>query len=327
MTERWVVGGVAAELATRLRASSSFIRVLLFVAMWLQPAGILVAYGAAALLLPRGGARVPQWSGLVACTRFGAVLVLIALPAAGGLTLDEFFSSGPATWIPLGGVTAAALIALFAWRPAIDEVDESRCRVLVLSALPAVAVAAIVVAGMVLAPGVRWDPVLAALVLALAAALAVFRAAPAALVPAAALGVTALILAGAGARLEGGIGDLGVAPRQDGVVVAERAVGDVRVDLTALPKSATDVWVTARTGVGEVRVVLPPRAVGSADVRVGRGRISPGRLEGEVDARRQLTGVSTVPRRAPLRVRIVAESGFGDVRISRVGARGQGGDF
>ena len=307
---KWVVSGVAAELAARLNASVVFIRVLMVAAFLLAPdRPITAAYVLAALLIPRGGARRPSWSALIAAARFGLLVLIVQVTSAAGMSLDVVFRSGPERWIPLGGIELAALIALFAWRPAVGDLDEQRCRTWVLAGAAVALPPAAVAAGIVLAPDVRWDPILAAALIAVGAGVAVTRE-RAAIVPAAALAGVTLTLATADGRLQGGVGDLALVPRQAEPITARRAIGDVVVDLSALPQATTAVSIDASTGIGAIRVVVPNDARVDADVRIGRGRW--GADEG-FESRRHVTETGR-----GMLVRVAADAGIGEVRLVRM---------
>jgi phage shock protein PspC (stress-responsive transcriptional regulator) len=310
--ERWVVCGVAADLARILRAPVHLIRTLLLVALFFQPTGVLVAYAVTAALLPRGEVRHPSWSGAVALGRLALLLLAPMLLTAGGISVDDLLHSGPAIWVPVGGGALAILIGVIAASPVAGAADETRCRALVLGALPAAAIAAVAAAGMALAPDVRWDRVLPALLVAGATTL-VLPGGRAGIVPMATLAGVVLVLASADARLQGGVGSLDVS----GVRVdeARRAIGDVNIDLRDV--IAPEVDVRASAGVGDVRIVVPRRAIVTADVRVGRGTVPSYRYVRGLNVRRHIERGASTRRRAPLRVRIVAEAGIGTVEIVR----------
>jgi phage shock protein PspC (stress-responsive transcriptional regulator) len=321
-TESWQVGGVAAELARRLRASVWFIRVLLVLALWLQPA-VAFVYAAAALLVPRGASRVPRWSGLVALGRFGLLFAVFVPLSAGGLATDELADAGPEVWLPLAALTAAGLLVLVLSGRSFAVVDEARCRRLVLDALPAAGIAAVAGATLLLAPGVRAERVLAAGVVVLGVALVVrFRAE--AVVPALLLALAALLLASVDARLTGGVGDVRVLAPADaaGTLVVERAVGDVVVDLSQVRTPSGSLTVRASAGVGDVRVITPRKARAEAELRTGRGGVdvAGGDAHGFDVARRADGGPpGTVARPLDLTVRVEASSGVGTVRVDRAG--------
>jgi phage shock protein PspC (stress-responsive transcriptional regulator) len=312
--ERWVVCGVAADLARILRAPVHLIRPLLLVAVFFQPSGVLVAYAVAAALLPRGQVRHPSWSAGVALGRLALLLLAPIVLTTGPISTDDLLSSGPAVWVTTGGVALAILIGVIASSPVAGQVDEARCRTLVLAALPALAIAAGCLAGMWLLPDVRWDRVLPVLVIVGGAGLAVRRG-TAAIVPMALLAGVTLLLASAGARLQGGLGTLEVLGVS--TVEAHRAIGDVNVDLThAIVPVMT---VNASAGIGHVRIVVPRRAIVTLDVRVGRGEIRSGWYSRGLDQHRHATHGAAARRRIPLRVRIVAEAGIGAVEIVHPG--------
>jgi hypothetical protein len=324
-SDRWVVGGVAADLARLLGASAGFIRVLLFVAIVLEPDTMWVVYGLTAVLIPRAGLRRPGWSNLVALARFALLFAIPFVIGAGGVSTDELFKSSPAVWVPVGGIAVAGLIALLASGPPAGEVDDVQSRTQVVAALPAVAVAAAVAAGVVLFPGVHWERVLAAGVVALGLLLAI-RPRRAAIVPVAVLAGAALLLASAQVELRGGVGDVRVtAPSSGGTVVARRAVGDVVVDVRHVAPGET-VTVHAQSGIGDVRVLVPRNADAVADASVGRGNVLPGDPHAGIRLKRHLTGQPS-GRRAPVQLRIVAETGIGSVNVERVTGAVRGGEI
>jgi phage shock protein PspC (stress-responsive transcriptional regulator) len=320
--EGWQVGGVAAELSARLRASVWLIRVVLVLAVWGQPA-VLWVYGAAALLIPRGDSRVPRWSGLVALARFGLLFAVLAPLGAGGVATNDLSNEGPEVWLPLAALSATGLLVLGLSGRSFAVVDEERCRRLVLGALPAVAIGTLVGAVLVLAPDVRAERVLAAGVVVLGVALAL-RPRAEALLPALLLALLALGLGSAGARLTGGVGDARVVAPADasGTLVVERAVGDVVVDLSAV-RTAGTLTVRAAAGLGDVRVVTPPGASAEAELHAGRGAVlaAGGEASGIDVSRRVDVPAASGAQQRDLTLRIEATTGVGDVRVS--GAAGQ----
>ena len=319
---RWIAGGLAAELAVRLRASVELIRLLLVVAFFLQPA-TWTAYAIAAVLIPRGGRRLPSWSGLVATGRVGLLVLLPQALSAGGLSVDE--PGGPGNWIPLGALAAAGALVLLASAPSSD-VDEARCRTQALGMVTVAGLAAALLGGMALAPGVRWDHVAAAAVAALGAILALTAGrsavARAAVVPAAVLAVATLLTVASGARLQGGVGDQWLVPgRLTGdTLVVRRAAGDVVLDLRRVWTPSGALTVRATVGAGDLRIILPRHAHAEASLHTGRGTVS------AADDRVRGLDVSIAAAGDPppgagrgkrIRVRIVAGVGIGELRVDR----------
>jgi phage shock protein PspC (stress-responsive transcriptional regulator) len=306
---RWVVSGVAAELARRLRAEVGLIRVLLILAAWAEPA-VLAVYALAALAIPRGDRRLPSWSGVVAAARFG--LFYLAIYSSGPyLAANESFELGPAIWLVHGGIAVAALLLLLASRPDADPIDEATCRRQVLLALPVIGLAAAVVAGMALFPQVRWELV-APIAAATAGVLAVLGRAS---VPfAATFAAVVVFFAGAGVRLDGGIGDRHLLPGRGGDLVVRRAAGNVVVDLHRVRRGP--VTLHATVGLGRLEVVLPPQADVSTRLHVGRGRIDARASGRGVDVELSPSGPGTATPN--VKVRIVADVGVGSIGVHRV---------
>lgn len=324
--ERWLLAGVAAELAMRFNASAGFIRVLLVAGAMAQPGSVTAAYLAISLLLPRNGARRPAWSGVVGVGRFLLLLALFWAVGAGEATSwDVVFASGPALWVPLGGAVLAGILCLLASGPWADAVDEGRCRSQVLGALPALAIAGIALAGMELAPDWRWERIVAgaaAVLGLLVIARSRHPAFRAGLVPAAVLAGAVLISASSGARLQGGTGDVELRPLTGSVpIVVRRAHGDVTLDLSALQTTGGVVPVRASVGYGTLTVFVPPDAHVSADLSVGRGWLGTPRydpdVEGEGFAVRRTLDLSPTRGRPRIRLRIVGDVGIGELRVRR----------
>jgi hypothetical protein len=327
-TESWHVSGVAAELAARLRAPVWVIRTVLFVAMFLP--AVPWAYAGAALLLPRGTSRAPRWSGLVALARYGLLLAAFAPLTAGGLAMNELAEDATAVWLPLAALTASGLLVLVLGGRSFAVVDESRCRRLVLGALPAAGVAAVVGATLVLAPDVRAERILAAGVVVLGVALAL-RPRAEAVLPALLLALAALLVASAGARLQGGVGDVRVvAPANAaGTLVVERAVGDVVVDLSRVRTPSGTLTVRAASGIGDVTVVTPRQASAEAELHAGRGQVYvAARGASGFDVTRRAAGdpPQSVKRPLALTVRVDASTGLGEVHVSRAGGETEAED-
>jgi len=236
---RWVVSGVAGELARRLHASVLFIRVLFVIVGFALIWPVIGVYGAAALLLPQGDRRLPGWRNVVGLSRLG--FLLLGIVALRGLSLDGsgVIGQGPSVWIPCGAAVLAGVTALFGTGRWAAESSDKRDRRLVIMSIPAVALAAIIAIGMIVVPAVRWELVLDLGLVALGVWLAWAArhdASALPVIPYLALALLAIVLAGSGARLQGGVGELraaprGLAPRH---VAYRRAIGDETVDLSAL---------------------------------------------------------------------------------------------
>jgi phage shock protein PspC (stress-responsive transcriptional regulator) len=268
--DRWVISGVAAELARRLGASAAVLRAALFIAFVLEPGGVLIAYAAAAVVLPRGDRPRPGWSALVALARFGLAWTAVQASSAG--LPSTALKVGPEYWLTSCGVALGGIVLLVASAPQAGAVDESHCRRLVAGALPALALAGLLAAGMALVPDWRWERIAAVSVIALAPAVALGRAHA---VPAAVLAAMVVFLAGTGARLQGGIGDVRVAPRTvHYILTVRRAFGDSTVDLRQLEPAPAAV--RASVGVGKLTVVVPEGADVTTRLRVGRGTLDTG---------------------------------------------------
>jgi len=324
----WVVSGVAGELARRLRASATFIRVVVILAGVALGWPVIAAYAAAALLLPQGGRPLAGWRNLVALSRLGFLILMIV--SLQGLSLDKYgvFGQGPAVWVPFGAVLLAGAIALFGTGRWAGESDDERDRRLLIASLPALALAAAVGIGMLVAPAVRWELVLDLGLVAGGVVLAWsgrrdVREMP--VIPYLALALLAVVLAASGARLEGGMGDTRAAPRDLAALrpVYRRAIGDETLDLSAL-RGPGVVRVDASVGIGNLTITLPADADGSVDLRVGSGgwnadlTASP---QSGFDLHRVLPvrPVGRPARRPALRLRIRAEVGRGCLIIARSG--------
>jgi phage shock protein PspC (stress-responsive transcriptional regulator) len=319
-----LVAGVAGGLADRLNAPVAFVRFMFGLAGWLMPWAIF-AYAAAALLVPAAGRNRPDWDNLIGVGRVGLLFALPWVVAPPDLDLDD--PAGPTgVSIAVYGLLAVGATVLLSTdyvrgRPRSPE----EARATVLAALPVAAFAAVIAAGVVLVPDVRWDRVVP--LAAVAGGAALFFAggrefvAPAVL----ALGAAAVVVA-SGARLEGGVGDVRLAPAAAGEpIVAKRAVGDVEIDLSRLRRSQGPIVVEAQAGYGDVSVTIPTRAAVEIDAHAGQGRIFSASVETrKVEGyRHDLQGYDldlehAEPGRpgAPL-VRVAAQVGAGDIYLYR----------
>ena len=106
----WLVGGVAAELAICLRASSGPIRALLLVAALFAPWLTIAACCLLALALPHDRRRRPGWSNIGGLLRVGAFLS-VGWFTVNWVQLDGgVFNQAPAFWIPVAGTALLALV-------------------------------------------------------------------------------------------------------------------------------------------------------------------------------------------------------------------------
>jgi phage shock protein PspC (stress-responsive transcriptional regulator) len=331
----WVISGVAAEVANRLRASVVFVRVVLGILAYVLFWPVIVAYAVAALVVPHSKSRRPGWHNLVGLARLGLVLIAARLVLP-GLSFENtgLFGEGPAVWIAFCGALLAGFVALITSGRSVAGYDEIRCRRMVIASIPAAVLALAVGVGIFIAPEIRWELVLEVGVFALGAALAVAALRGARnheIAPAAVLALLALLLAFSSARLQGGVGDTRARPATLTSVrhAYGRAIGNVTLDLSALRGSVGRVTsVDASIGIGDLTVYLPDNAVGTVDVRVGTGSLaavsfgSGGDHSGfdlhRVVPVRPSPGNGPIPVRSRLHVRLTAEVGRGCVTILQV---------
>ncbi len=328
--EQWVIGGAAAEIATRLRASSGFIRLLFFCASFLQGTAVLAVYAALTLLLPHDGRRLPGWSNLVGGLRFAVVfgVLLLATPIVGD---GGVLSEGPDVWVPVGGAVLIALVAVLQSRRPMPGCSAGDDRRLVLSALIVPASAACVVALAGLAPALRSERLLELGLVATGCAVALLGRR----LDLAGVGTTAalltyfvILLAVSGAPLQGGLGDTYAAPSTTSQLrpAYRRALGNVTLDLTRLRASGARMQrIAASVGIGKLQIVLPDNASGAIRVTIGAGNLnllgaaSPQAgfaVHRTVHFRPQLQQYPHPRRVAPLRLAITARMGEGCVIIS-----------
>jgi hypothetical protein len=327
--EQWVIGGAATELATRLRASSGFIRLLIFFAVFIQPTAVLALYAATTLLLPHNGRRLPGWSNLVGMVRLGSVFAVSLLASIIGD--QDVFSQGPAVWVPVGGVILVATVALLTSQRPQPGSSERGDRRFVLSALLVLGLAGGVALIADLAPAIRSERLLALGLVAIGCAVAVLgrRVDLAGVgVPAALLTYILILLTVSGAQLQGGIGDTYAAPTASSRLrpVYHRAIGNLTLDLTRLPGSNARLQrIAASVGIGELQIVLPYNASATIRVAIGSGNLNYGPFRGgfalrrTVHVRPQLQQYAHPKRVVPLRLAITARVGEGCVIISDPG--------
>jgi phage shock protein PspC (stress-responsive transcriptional regulator) len=327
----WLLGGVAAELSERLAVPVAFIRTLLVLASFAQ-GDVWIAYVVVTLLLPRGGQRRPNATNLIAVARVGIALGLVWGLVGGDLSPTQgLFDQSPAVWITQCGVCLVGLLALLATGRPASERDVVRDRATVRAGLPVAGLLAGISVGVILLPSVRWERVLeAATVLAGLAILLPGRPGRAAdrIVPAAVLAAVTIFLAGAGARLEGGVGNTQLAPTSPAAIAPSyrRAVGDLTIDLSGLARQPATVVLSASVGIGRLIVDLPTDAQISLVERVGRGELYDRRgVHSGVDLRRSAVIGAIDPRtgrtlgRPRLRLRILLSVGVGHVEIDQTG--------
>jgi phage shock protein PspC (stress-responsive transcriptional regulator) len=317
-TEHRLVAGVAGGIADRLNAPVAFIRFFVFIASLWAP-WTLVLYAAAALLMPAADRDRPDWDNLVAAGRLGLVFGVpwVALPQ---VFINEPVSGSPGWFIAVYGLIGTGAVLMFSadyrrGRPRSRE----EARATVLAALPVAACAALVAAGIVLVPGVRWERVVPLVAVVGAGALLARgrreHVAPMML----ALAAAAVVMA-SGARLEGGVGDVRVAPQEAPAapIVVRRAVGDVEVDLTRLRRSATPIDVEVSVGKGDVGITAPRGARVDVEARVGSGEIEvwhvPG--DGRIQGLDQHLDAVKPGRPGRTRVRVIASVGTGGLAVT-----------
>jgi phage shock protein PspC (stress-responsive transcriptional regulator) len=320
-TEHRLVAGVAGGIADSLNAPVAFIRFFLVLASLSSP-WVIAAYAGAALLLPARDRNRPDWDNIVGAGRLGLVFGAPWLATPGNISINQPMGGSPGWYVASWGLLAVGAAVMFSadYRRGRARTREE-ARATVLAALPVACCGLLIGAGILLLPDVRWERFVPLAAIAGGAALLAGRrrefVAPALLALAAALAVVA-----SGARLDGGAGDLRVAPDDPGgePIVVRRAAGDVEIDLRQVSNSPTPIEVEATVGVGSLGVTLPSRAYVRVDARVGRGEIS------AVD-RRGHSWQQGFDRRADgfdpgrpggARIRVEAEVGSGTIHISRI---------
>ena len=320
-TEHRLLAGVAGGIADRLNAPVAFVRFFIVLVFAWAP-WTMAAYAGAALLIPARDRSRPDWDNLVGAGRFGLVFAGPWL-AGPSLALDEPLGGSAGWWIASWGLLAvgAAVMLSADYRRGRGRTREE-ARATVLAALPVAGCVLVFAAGAVLVPDVRWEHALPLAAIAGGMALLIGRrreyVAPALL----ALAATAVLVASE-ARLDGGVGDMRVVPRDPSgePIVVRRAVGDVDIDLGSLRRDAGAAVIEATVGVGDLVVHLPPGTRVALDARVGRGAIEPWALARDSELQgfdRRLVAVDRIvagrPRRAS--VRIAADVGVGTIQIS-----------
>jgi phage shock protein PspC (stress-responsive transcriptional regulator) len=299
-----LIAGVVGGIADWLNAPVVFLRVVVYLALTFWPWS-MAGYAAAALLVPARGHDRPGWDNLVALARVGALSAGPVILWGSDLSADELFRRSPDLWVPLSAFYLVA-VAVFLTRSYPHGPSDEEARATVLGAAPTFLAVAALALGIWLAPGVRWEhgvalvPLVAGVYLLVGARAGSWRARVG---PAAVAAFAAAAVAGAGVRLDGGIGDRAwVASAQASPPAAQSvAVGNLKLDLVKLPRTDRTVDVRASVGVGELDVYIPQNARVSLDLKVGRGsldlsagRVSSG-LDLEVHRRHGLVGGTRVP--------------------------------
>jgi phage shock protein PspC (stress-responsive transcriptional regulator) len=320
-TEHRLVAGVAGGIADSLNAPVGFIRFFLVLASFWSP-WVIAAYAAAALLLPARERNRPDWDNLVGAGRLGLVFGAPWLATPGSISVNEAMGGSPGWYVASWGLLAVGAAVMFSadYRRGRGR-TRKEARAIVLAALPVACCGLLIGAGILLLPDVRWERFVPLAAIAGGVALLVGRrrefVAPALLALAAALAVVA-----SGARLDGGAGDLRVAPDDPGGerIVVRRAAGDVEVDLRGVRTSSAPVEVEASVGVGTLEVTVPRWAYVEVDAGVGRGEIyAVDRRGGSWQQGFDQRVVGLDPGRpGGARIRVEAEVGSGKIDISRI---------
>jgi phage shock protein PspC (stress-responsive transcriptional regulator) len=272
----WVVAGAAAAIAGRLRIRAGWVRTFLVLVSFAKFWPVLGLYALAALVVPHAGRRLPGAANLVGLLRLATVAAAVALTPAVSLDPSGILGQGPDAWVPVGGALLAGIAVFAASGRGVSAAPAGEDRRIAASTLPGVGLAALVALVVLLWPTVGADVVLSlGLVVAGAGVAAVggrFRAA-AAIVPLALLAFLAVLLVGANAPLQGGVGDLSVAPHgSPATLTYRRAIGDLTVNLKGLRRGDPSVvHVVASVGIGRLRILVPDAATGTVDIRVGSG--------------------------------------------------------
>ena len=322
-TEHRLLAGVAGGIADRLNAPVAFVRFFIVLAFAWAP-WTLAAYAGAALLIPARERSRPDWDNLVGAGRFG---LLFAGPWLAGpsLSIDEPLGGSVGWWIASWGLlVAGAAVMLSADYVRGRGRARAEARATVLATLPVAGCALVLAGGAVLVPDVRWEHAVPLAAIAGGVALLI-RGRREYVAPALLALAAAVVVVASQARLDGGVGDMRVVPRDPSgaPIVVRRAVGDVDIDLGSLRRNHGPVEIEATVGIGDLRVHLPPGTRVVLDARVGRGSIDAWSLTQD-DAiiqgfDRRLFTVDRVfggrPRRAS--VRIAADVGIGTVGISQ----------
>ena len=175
-------------------------------------------------------------------------------------------------WVPIGGLLLIGWVAVLS-AGRMEPSDEDRA--VALAGLPALALAAVLLIVIWLAPGVRADVVLDLGLVVVGGVLVLMRPRVArsavAFVPVAGLGLVAIVCAFSGAKLVGGIGETHVAPRNPAAVASyRRAIGTVTFDATRWRGLAGRTeHVGLSVGIGNIWIVVPQDVYATIDARLG----------------------------------------------------------
>lgn len=276
----WVVAGVASELAARLHANPTFIRLLIAIAAVIQLWPVCALYGAAALVLPHEGGRRPGWSNLT------GVLSLLSLVGVAAIGLGQvglhsgFFNQPPPLWIAEGGAELLLWLAVLDARRPAHGAQARDDRRLALSAVLPLTAALALAAVAELAPHAPIAVLLDVALIGLGGVSLVGgsrlnrRAFMGACLP---LGLLALACAGSGTELNGGFGNLTASPTTARAAHGyTRTAGLVRLDLSGLrplPGGASSRW-SASVGAGTVQIDVPSDALSTVHVKIGSGSLN-----------------------------------------------------
>ena len=283
--EHRMLGGVAAGVARYVDIDVVFIRVAFAVLSFFGGSGVLI-YLAAWLLIPADDESQPiaqQWAGRRPPRR--SLVVLLIGTVIGLIALSDLFSSGP--WWPHrdGGV-----------------------------GLVFGAVALVLAVGLVAGSGgnrsagsrLRWlflTLVLSVLAVVVVAAATVFS-----------------IEAASGVPLHGGIGDTHVQPTTVGQLSSNYrlAVGNLNVDLSAVPFRPGTTHVTASVGVGRLVVEVPPGPTVSVVAHSGLGDVQVfGHDNGGLSTMQTMESAGAGPVGSRSHVVVEADAGVGQVQVLR----------
>lgn len=316
------MGGVGAGLAALTRLPVGWIRAGVFLMVlgtkfWLG----LGIYAIAALVVPHRGHWLPGWSNVVGFLRVASLGLIAFLSRNFALDKSGIFGQGPEVWVPIGGLLLIGWVAVLS-AGRIEPSSEDRAAA--LTGLPALALAALLLIVIWLAPGVSAEVLLDLGLVVVGGVLVLMRPRVAwsgvGYVPIAALGLVAIVCAFSGAVLAGGIGETYVAPRAPASHASyRRAIGTVTFDATHWRGVAGRTeHVTLSAGIGNVRIVVPQDVDATVDAHLGHGQLAgapgtPTGAQGFFVHRRFSTAIPGYPRRylLPGRLQIKAQVGDG----------------
>jgi phage shock protein PspC (stress-responsive transcriptional regulator) len=318
-TEDRLVAGVGGGVADWLNAPVGFVRLLLLAGGTWEP--LVLAYAAAALVIPARGHNRPGWDNLVAVGRLALVIVGIRLVFGTSQDVTDLSDQSLTVWIGLFALgLVGALVLLSSDYVRERPRSDAETRDVVLEAAPLTIFIVVFIAAVTLLPGPRWDHY-APLGVLVAGVSLLFWTLRGRKRPLAAPVVVAVVLAttvvASGARLQGGVGDveLTAADIHDSSLVVRRANGDVTVDLRG-SKPVAPVTVRASVGIGDLKVLVPARTPLDVSARLGRGTI-------ETELGRSYDSTSGFDRRLVREysfgdrpeIRVVAEVGTGRIQL------------